>query len=234
MPEPQTDLENSLGMAVRRATGTSSDRIFEHLANATSRLPAAKNSTYRDRAINEYGKWNENTKAERSRVSGEQESQKSQDADRAYKALLEWQEGSDDPEWQFLINGVSKSALQQAQIKLVRDISRTGISILNANSVAFADQASDQESYAEMVMQQGYLRMIQEKGLPLPFDVVSGWAQSLNEAGRISPQFVNFNKKVQSALNRQDFESELGGIRSKGVLDRARTRESNQTRRRTR
>ena len=229
-PQPSTRLENDLGGAVRRATGTSSDRIREHLANALSRLESPKVVSLRDKAINEYARWNEQVTSEKSRMQGQADAAKSQDAAKAHDALLEWQEGTDDPSWLFLTNEVSKSALKQAQMQIVREIEREGSGILNSNPLSFSAVAADPISYFNTLMEQGYVRNIQSKGIALPFDVIMGWAESLNEAQRMTPQFQRFQGLVDQASERQGVQTDIRGIRNQGMIDRARAAEQRRMR----
>lgn len=231
-PQPSTRLENELGGAIRRATGTSSDRIREHLANALSRMEAPKVISLRDKALNEYARWNEQVTSEMARTQGQAESQKSQDANKAYDALLQWEEGTDDPSWLFLTNEVSKAALKQAQMKIVREIEREGSGILNSSPLSFTEVATDPVSYFSALMEQGYVRLIQSKGIPLPFDVIMGWAGALNEAQRMVPQFQRFQGLVDQAAERQGFQTDMRGIRNQGMLDRARAAEQRRMQRR--
>lgn len=231
-PQPSTRLENEIAGAVRRATGTSSDRIREHLANALSRIEAPKVTSLRDKAINEYGRWNEAVTSELARTQGQAESQKSQDANKAYDALLQWEEGTDDPSWLFLTNEVSKAALKQAQMKIVREIEREGSGILNSSPLSFTEVATDPVSYFNALMEQGYVRSIQSKGGSLPFDVIMGWAEALNEAQRMAPQFQRFQGIADQASERQGLQTDMRGIRNQGALDRARAAEQRRMQRR--
>jgi hypothetical protein len=229
-PTPSTQFENEFAGAVRRATGTSSDRIQEHLANATGRFPQAKDNNLRDKAVNEYSKWNEQTRAERSRLQGQAESEKSQDVNKAYESLMAWEEGTDDPSWLFLTNGVSRTALKQAQMKIVREIEREGQSIVNGNPASFANVATDAVSYFSTLMEQGYVKLIQSKGGNLPMEVVMGWAEGLNEVQRMVPQFQRFEGIMEQANARSGVQTDLRGIRDQGRLNRAQEFENRGTR----
>ena len=229
-PQPRTRLENDLGGAVRRATGTSSDRIREHLANALSRMEAPKVINLRDKALNEYAKWNEQVTSELARTQGQAESQKSQDTNKAYESLMAWEEGTDDPSWQFLTNEVSRTALKQAQMKIVREIEREGQSIVNGNPASFANVATDAVSYFSTLMEQGYVKLIQSKGGTLPMEVVMGWAEGLNEVQRMVPQFQKFEGIMEQANARSGVQTDLRGIRDQGRLNRAQEFENRGTR----
>lgn len=231
-PAPSTKLENDLAAAVRRATGTSSDRIQEHLANATTRLPAAKDNNLRDQAVNEYGKWNEQTRSERQRIQGQAESQKSQDVNQAYEALLEWKEGTDDPTWLFLTDQVSSSALKQAQAKIVRDIERAGMEIIMRSPTSFATYISDEGSFFNTIIEQGYAYVIQSKGGSLPIDAVMSWAEALNEATRMIPQYQRFVSTMERAVERDETSRGARGIRNKATLQGLQDRLNRQNTRR--
>lgn len=231
-PEPSTKMENDLAGAVRRATGTSSDGIQEHLANATTRLPAAKDTNLRDKAVNEYGKWNEQTRAERQRLTGQAESQKSQDAQQAYQSLIEWNENTDDPSWLFLTDQVSSSALKQAQSRIVRDVERAGMSIVMGSPTSWAAYISDEGSFFNTVMEQGFVSTIQGKGSALPFDVVMGWAQALNEPARIVPQYTRFAAALEKAGERDATLRGARGIRDQATLSGLQSRLDRQNARR--
>lgn len=223
-PGPSTQLENQLATAVRRATGTSSDNIQEHLVNALARMQPPKVPNLRDQAEREYGKWNEQTRAERQRLVGQAESQKSQDAQQAYQSLMEWQEGTDDQSWLFLTDGVSSAALKQAQARIVRDIERAGMSIVMGSPTSWAAYISDEGSFFNTVMEQGFVSTVQGKGGALPFEVVMGWAEALNEAARIIPQYARFSAAIEKTTERDATLRGARDIRNQANLNALQSR----------